>query len=71
MSTARKMRAPRTEPAMAPTFDLGVAGTAEEALGEELEVEVEVEVDPEAGVVEDGDWSVMQDESPDKATLVR
>jgi len=68
MSTAKKMRAPKTEPAIAPTFDRGVAGTVEEALGEELEVEV----DPEEGtMVEDGDWSFMQDESPDKFTVVR
>jgi len=52
MSTARKMRAPKTDPAIAPTFDRGVAGTVEDALGEVPEVEVFPE---EGAMVEDGD----------------
>jgi hypothetical protein len=68
MSTARKTRAPKTEPAIAPVLDVdGVAGTA---LGEELELELGLEVDPEEGaMVEDGDWEFMQDASPDKPTV--
>lgn len=66
MSTARKMRAPRTEPAIAPMDDVGVDEALEDALGEEVEVEV-----ADASMVEDGDVSFMQDESPDKATVLR
>jgi len=68
MSTARKMRAPKTDPAIAPTFDPGVAGAVEDALGEELEVEV---VPEEGAIVEEGDLSLMQEESPDKPTVLR
>lgn len=67
MSTARKMRAPRTEPAIAPMFDRGVAGTVEEdVVGAELAVEVE-----EGVMVEEGADPSIQDASPDSPTVLR
>jgi hypothetical protein len=64
MSTARKMSAPRTEPAIAPVDELGVAGMVDEELGEDG---VEVE---DGSIVEDGDSLFMQDESLDGFTVI-
>jgi hypothetical protein len=70
MSIARKISAPRTEPAIAPIDEVAEAVEAE---GEERETAVElVEVEDAVGsMVDEGDWLVMQDESPDRATVLR
>jgi len=65
MSTARKMRAPRTEPAIAPVGVVAVLDVVD-ALGELEEV-----ADAERSTVEDGDWLFIQEESPERATVLR
>jgi len=79
MRTARKMRAPRTEPAIAPVDDeCGVEGRLEgtvddDALGAletlgALGAAVEVGAAEDEAVVEDGEPAVTQDVSPDTPT---
>jgi len=71
MRTARKMRAPRTEPAIAPVDDeCGVEGRLEGTIDDDaLGAAVEVGVAEDEAVVEDGESAVTQDVSLVKPTV--
>jgi len=73
MRTARKMRAPRTEPAIAPVDDEGGAeGRLEGTVDDDaLGAAVEVGAAADEAVVEDGESPVTQDVSLDKPTEKR